>query len=115
MMKQAIVISLLVAIAFFTACKKSSSTDTPADTPLVFSSLTAADTLVKVNQLTTITAAANGDGLTYKWTASYGTFVGSGATVQWTVCHASRFTITCEVKDKYNHAEKKTIAIRSHN
>jgi len=44
--------------------------------------------------------------------ATYGTFVGSGNTVQWTVCHADNFIITCEVVDKNNHSDTKSVTIK---
>jgi hypothetical protein len=103
---------LLVAAS----CKKSSTP--PEDNTgagFKFTSLVAADSVIKVNAITTVTAQATGDGLTYKWTASYGTFVGSGSTVQWTVCHQDKFTITCQVTDKYSHSDTKTVSVRSKN
>jgi hypothetical protein len=115
-MSKVITILCLVTFVILAACSKSTTTPDPgAGANFKFSSLTAADTVIKVNDVTTITAVAAGDGLAYKWTASYGTFVGSGATVQWTVCHQSKFNITCLVTDQYNHSETKSIVVRSHN
>ena len=82
-MKKVFLLVCLSALIIFGACKKNPG----AGSPLKFISLVAADSVVKVNEATTITANATGDGLTYQWTKSYGTFVGSGATVQWFVCH----------------------------
>ena len=106
---------LLAAAVVAGACSKSKTSPDGTGTEFRFISLSATDTVVKVNELTTISAVATGDGLTYNWSASYGTFVGNGATVQWTACHQSRFTINCQVTDQYNHSEKKTIAITAHN
>lgn len=115
-MKQVIAIFCLVSIVILAACSKSTTTPDPGPgANFKYNSLTAADTVIKVNGITTVVAEANGDGLTYKWTASYGTFIGSGSTVQWTVCHQDKFTITCVVSDQYNHTETKTIIVRSHN
>ena len=115
-MKKVFILISLSVIVMFAACKKSSTTPDPAaGSDLKFISLVAADTVIKVNDITTITADATGDGLSYKWTATYGTFDGQGATVKWTVCHQSKFTITCVVSDQYSHSETRQIIVRSHN
>ncbi len=115
-MKKTLAMLCLVTLVIVAACSKSETTPDPAATnTLKFNSLVAADTVLKVNGITTITANATGDGLTYKWTASYGTFIGSGSTVQWTVCHQANFNITCQVTDKYNHAETRSIIVRTQN
>jgi len=114
-MRKTITILCLVTIVILAACSKNKETQDPGNSPsLKFSSLVAADTVIKVNDITSITANATGDGLTFTWTASYGTFIGSGSTVQWTVCHQDKFNITCLVTDKYNHSETKSIVDRSH-
>ena len=106
----------LIAVVSLASCSKSETTQDPgAGSNFKFSSLVAADTVIKVNDITSITASAAGDGLSYKWTPSYGTIIGSGAKVQWTVCHQDKFTITCEVTDQYNHSEIKTVIVRSEN
>ena len=115
-MRSFLAIFSLVTIVVLASCSKSTTTTDPgAGGNFKFSSLVAADTVIKVNDITSISASATGEGLTYKWTASYGTFVGSGATVQWTVCHQAKFTITCLVTDQYSHSETKSIIVRSHN
>jgi len=115
-MKRVFTLAAILIVLVTAACKKSTSTpDSSSGANFKFTSLAAADTVIKVNDITTITAVATGDGLTYKWSANYGTFVGSGATVQWTVCHQAKFTINCEVTDQYSHAETKTIIVRAHN
>ncbi len=115
-MRKVFISFCLITLVIIAACKKSETTPDPATgSNFKFNSLVAADSVIKVNDVTTITANAEGDGLTYKWTASYGTFVGSGSAVQWTVCHQARFNISCEVTDQYNHAETKTIIVRSQN
>lgn len=104
-------LGVLVIIA---ACSKSS--DPAPENPGVtfkFSSLIVQDTVIKVNDVTTITANATGDGITYTWTADFGTFIGSGNTVQWTVCHADKFTISCKVTDKNNNSETKNVVVRT--
>jgi len=115
-MKKVFILLAVFTILVTAACKKSSSTtDAPAGSNFKFSSLVAADTVIKVNDITTLIATATGDGLSYKWTANYGTFVGSGASVQWTVCHEAKFAINCEVTDMYSHSETKKIIVRAHN
>ena len=115
-MKRVLAILCLVALVILAACSKSTTTlDQGNGSTFKFNSLTAADTVIKVNDITSITANATGDGLTYKWSATYGTFVGSGSSVQWTVCHQDKFSITCEVTDQYSHSETKSIIVRSHN
>jgi len=77
-------------------------------------SLVAQDTVLPINGITTVAASATGSGLTYNWTASYGSFIGSGSSVKWTVCHADTFTITCVVKDNKGNSASKVIAINVH-
>jgi hypothetical protein len=115
-MKNLFIPVVIFLILITAACKKSSTPpESGTGSALKFTSLVAADTVIKVNGITTITAVATGDDLKYKWTASYGTFIGSGATVQWTVCHQARFTIHCEVSDRYNNAETKSIIVTALN
>ena len=111
-MKKVFILLGMCALLFIFACSKSNSTPSGTSS-LKFESLVANDTVIKVNAITTVNAKASGEGLTYTWTASYGTFIGSGAKVQWTVCHSDRFTITCVVKDKNNNSDSKTISIRT--
>jgi hypothetical protein len=115
-MKKIISVVFFLSVIILAACSKSDSPSDPGTgTPLKFTSLEVADTLLKVNDVTTVTANAAGDDLAYKWTASYGTFIGSGASVQWTVCHKATFTITCQITDKYNHTESKSVIVRTFN
>lgn len=99
-------------ILIMISCKKS-EVPTNSGTQFKFISLIAKDTIIKINGITSITANAQGDGLTYQWTANYGTFIGSGSTVQWTVCHADKFIITCKVKDQNNNSDTKNVTISS--
>jgi hypothetical protein len=115
-MKQFFLFFGLALLVTFAACSKSSTPgpDTSSGT-FKFSSLSVKDTVIKVNDVTTLTATATGEGLTYTWTADFGTFIGSGNTVQWTVCHADKFNITCTVKDKNNNSDSKNVVVRSRN
>ncbi len=110
---------LLVASTFilcYSCKKKDTNTQT---TPFVFSSLTASDTIVVVNASLHIVAVASGDDLTYSWTSAdmdgnnYGTIIGSGSDVQWSICHSSHFKVNCTVADKYNNSGTKSVYIHS--
>jgi hypothetical protein len=115
-MRKLISILCLVTVVILASCSKSKTTSTPdTNATFKFSSISANDTVVKVNDLITLTANATGDGLNYEWSAAYGTFTGNGAKREWTVCHEDKFTISCTVTDKYSHSETKTIVVRSHN
>ena len=106
----------LITLVIFAACSKSETPSDPgAGSNFKFSSLVAADTVIKVNDITSITASAVGDGLSYKWTPSYGTIIGSGAKVQWTVCHQAAFVITCTVTDQNNNTDSKQVVVKSYN
>lgn len=109
-MKNILFISVLF-LAVVVSCKKEEKKETPTNKPLEFVSLTASDTNIFVNGLTTLTATATGDGLTYTWTYLYGQIIGSGATVQWTVCHADIFDVTCTIKDSHDSVKQKSIKI----
>ncbi|MEI8005548.1 MAG: PKD domain-containing protein [Bacteroidota bacterium] len=112
-MKRYIVILFSVFLIVAVSCSKKSDS-AGSSTPLVFTNLNASDSTMAVNGLISFSATASGDGLTYHWTASYGSFVGSGASVKWTVCHADNFTVTCEVKDANGNSASKTRIIRVH-
>lgn len=112
-MRNIFILLIMSTMVVSISCSKSNTTPSDTGTPLKFENLVANDTVMKVNNITTITAQVSGEGLTYKWTASYGTFIGSGSTVQWTVCHSDRFSITCDVKDKNNKSDSRTVYIRT--
>jgi hypothetical protein len=112
-MKRYVIILLSVFMIMAVSCSKKSES-TGSGNPLVFSSLNASDSTMTVNGLITFSASASGDGLSYHWTASYGSFVGSGQSVKWTVCHADDFTVTCEVKDANGNSASKTRIIHVH-
>ena len=113
-MKHFLFFSIVVLVVAVAACQKSSSTPDNSSGAFKFTSLVANDTVIKVNEITTLTATATGEGLTYTWTCDFGTFIGSGNTVQWTVCHSDNFTINCTVTDKNSNSASKTIVIRTH-
>jgi hypothetical protein len=111
-MKKLLPILLFSIVLMTVSCKK--DTDNKEDTvqtPLVFTSLVAVDTLIAVNQKTKLIATATGDELVYTWDIVAGGITGSGAEVWYSVCHASTFPVVCTVTDRYNQSLSKTINI----
>jgi hypothetical protein len=113
-MKQYLLFCGVALIVSLAACSKHSTAPDNSSSAFKFTSLVANDTVIKVDEVTTLTAVATGEGLTYTWTCDFGTFIGSGNTVQWTVCHADNFTINCTVADKNKNSSSKNIIIRTH-
>jgi hypothetical protein len=113
-MKHFLLISGMVILVALAACKKSSTTPDNNSGAFKFTSLVSNDTVIKVNEVANLTANATGEGLTFTWTCDFGTFIGSGNAVQWTVCHADNFTINCAVTDKNGNSATKSIVIRTH-
>lgn len=115
MTKILVLFATLIIISMASCSKSTVNPDNSnSGSEFKYESLVAQDTALPVNGITTVSAKATGTGLTYYWTASYGSFIGSGSSVKWTVCHADRFTITCEVKDDKGNAASKVIAINVH-
>ena len=116
-MKRYFIVIVFISAAVLSSCKKEESIIDPGNQPAKFEykSLVAQDTIMTLTDINVIIASASGDGLSYHWTASYGNFIGSGSSVQWTVCHADKFRITCEVRDQYGHSESKDVYVRVHN
>lgn len=116
-MKKSVFLIIPILLIAIVSCKKSDTDPSSSGQgkEFKFISLVANDTVLKVNDFTSITATASGEGLSYTWTTDggFGTFVGSGSKVQWTVCHSDRFKITCVVKDQSNHSESKDVYIRT--
>jgi hypothetical protein len=111
-MKKSLLILFVFGLLAAVSCQKSEQSQPENAVELKFISLVASDTAMIVNGINSITANVSGEGLNYKWTASYGTIIGSGPSVKWTVCHADTFKITCEVTDKYDHTASKDISIK---
>jgi len=98
---------LLLPILLIIACD-----DNPIDpvqNELKFISLTAVDTVLAIDEFTTINAVAEGDELVYTWQCDLGTFIGSGNQVMWAGCHADTFEIKCTVTDKYKKSKSKSV------
>jgi hypothetical protein len=116
-MKKLILLLLAFTFVLLYSCKKK---DSPADpTPFTYTSLAASDTVVNVNSIIHIVAVAGGDDLQYSWASTdmdgnnYGTIIGSGNDIQWSICHTARFRVTCTVSDKYSNSGSKSVFIDS--
>jgi hypothetical protein len=111
-MKKSLTLFFFLGLLMAFSCQKSETVAPENTAELKFISLVAADTVMIVNGINSITANVSGEGLSYRWTASYGTIIGSGPSVKWTVCHSDTFKITCEVTDKYDHTASKDLNIK---
>ncbi|MFH0866487.1 MAG: PKD domain-containing protein [Bacteroidota bacterium] len=113
-MKNCIYIAFIIVIVFG-ACKKEDAINPPDDNglPLDFVSLVAQDTIIDINGYTNIKATATGDGLYYTWSFLAGAIIGSGSDVQYTVCHAGKFKVTCEVADANSNKLTKDVYIQA--
>ena len=111
-MKKILLYSSILVLIAIVSCSKSKSSPGESNGPKFnFISLTASDSTMTVNGVLAITATATGSGLKYKWSSDYGTVIGSGSSVQWTVCHPDDFYIGCEVTDGSGNSGKKEIKI----
>jgi len=100
-----------------TGCVQQPAESTPkteAIAPLI-SSLTAANTQVSALSETQIACEANGgegDNLTYVWTATGGTFIGSGSVVSWKApATPGSYTITVSVSNGFGSTKTENINI----
>lgn len=122
-MKTKILLVALLFVGVFYSCKKDDKDNAPSTTPLAFTSFSVQDSVAQIDLGTgeatfVLSALATGDGLTYTWTHNSpvgGVFSGSGANMTWSICHVSKFKITCTVKDKNNASISKDIYVRSEN
>ena len=110
-MKPYLIIALFVGCMMAVSCSKESKT---ASSPLVFSSLMANADSVHVDSLLGVHAVATGDNLSYTW-ESTGNILGSGANVNFTICHVDVFNIKCTVTDNASNSASKTISVRTYN
>jgi len=105
---------LVSVFAIFVFCDRENQSE-----KLVFTSLTASDTIIKVGDFVNLTAIASGSRLRYKWEAkddfnhSYPNFEGTGNSVSWYACHAYEFVIYCTVTDRYKNSEVKSVKIKA--
>jgi len=101
-------ISCVILMA--SSCKK----DKPVvDRPLTFQSLTAEKDTLFPGEVTPITAIADGDGISYSWSATAGDVVGSGSVISYVTppCVVGSNNVTCVVKDKADNKLSKTVTI----
>ena len=107
-----IIICLLIVASIF-SCKKNEVPENGTSQELVFHSLTAGSDTIAAGTSTSITANAQGYMLTYYWSATAGSLLGSGAELTFvtTPCLIGAFLISCTVKDGKNESQTKTIEI----
>lgn len=116
MKKTSLVRPLLVltalVILMLTSCKKE---DSPSGTgkSLDFVDLKVEKDTIVVQEVTKVTATVNGEGLTYSWKCDneLGIIEGSGNEILFTICHAGKFKITCDVKDSNNNQASKDVFV----
>lgn len=109
-MKSILYLPILLLILF--SCKKETKNE-PTNTKLfTFVSLTADSYEIKQGNVTRITATVNGE-VTYNWTCSSGDLFGSGNSILFGAgsCCTGDHKINCEVKDKNNNKETKSVNI----
>jgi len=118
-MKRTPTIVKLLVVSFFSmvlltalSCKKE---DTPSGTgaKLEFVQLKAEKDTIVVQELTKVTAIVNGEGVTYSWKCDNELAVidGAGAEVLFTICHAGKFKITCDVTDSNNNTASRDVYV----
>jgi hypothetical protein len=93
------------------SCKKDDKNN--EQTTLTFTELLAEKDTISPGQTTIITAIANGEGLSYLWSANAGDILGSGYKVTYvsTPCVLGNIDISCTVRDKGNQTLTKKITI----
>ena len=110
--KRLVLPTILLVLLLVSACKKD---ETPSGTGknLEFVQLKSEKDTIVVQELTKITATVNGEGLSYTWTCDNELAVldGSGPEILFTICHAGKFKITCEVKDSNNKSASKDVYV----
>jgi len=108
---------LLMLLLFFTSCETDEYQRTDDGNNeiilLAFYSLTTDKDTVTAGETATITATATGYNLTYAWSATAGSILGSGNKVRYTSCscNAGENIITCTVTDAYNDSDSKGVSI----
>jgi len=112
---------LLLIILIFASCEKDDSEGTDGNNggngnntqQLIFSSLTSDKDTIGFGEIATITAVASGLDLSYSWSATGGSILGSGNEVSYAAgsCQAGANTIACKVTDAYDNSESKEVSI----
>ena len=106
-----LLLMIMLPVLFAASCNKDN--DPHNDLPLVFESLTAEHDTIPVGGTTKVNARATGSELTYHWSVSMGTILGSGGQIIYTTdpCQAGEYTITCKVQDARGASEEKSVKV----
>jgi len=85
----------------------------PVAESLEFVSLVSEKDTITVQDITKITATVKGEGLTFKWSCDneLGIIEGSGSEILFTICHAGKFKVTCEVSDASSKKASKDVYV----
>jgi hypothetical protein len=103
----------IIAVAsFLFACKKETKKEPTSSKLFTYVSLVADSYEIKQGNVTRITATVNGE-VTYNWTCSSGDLFGSGNSILFGAgsCCTGDHQINCEVKDKNNNKETKSVNV----
>ena len=102
---------IMLPVLFFTACDKDDNGDDSL--PLVFESLTVEHDTIPIGGTTRVTATASGSDLSFFWSVTAGTILGSGKEIVYTTdpCEPGEHTITCKVEDSKGASETKTVKV----
>lgn len=81
--------------------------------PLIFTSLTVSPDTIDTGDYADVTAVARGCQLSYHWSVTRGSILGTGAEVTFAAspCSIGDNTITCTVKDGNDQSETRTVRI----
>lgn len=78
---------------------------------LVFSGITASDTIMPPGLTSTLTAYASGEGIEYNWTAGSGQITFNGNKAEFNSDITGNFLVTCQIKDKYDVVLEESIEL----
>jgi hypothetical protein len=104
-----------LAFMFFAFSCKKEPNEGPQQPTFQFENLIASNYQTKIGTLVTFSAITSGEIASYEWISkdkdnnNYGTFFGGGSQVEWSVCHADSFYITCTVAGSSSQKISKTI------
>jgi len=111
-------VTVIISGIMFSSCKKENvepqdNNSTSVD-EFEFTSLDADKTTLDLGEMTTITATVKGENITYQWTTTRGTILGSGSQISYgTNCQSctGQNTITCIATDENNNTDTKSIEV----